>query len=92
VGQGGLKVPIKIDHQLRHPGLGRGDTTRVFGQAKLAQEGGLEAIAIQRLALDAGGHQGLVADQVDRQRPLLRVVQMREGAEQEPGLVEQARL
>jgi hypothetical protein len=85
-------VPIEIDHQLRHARLGRGDATRVLGQVKLAQERGLETVAVQILALDAGGHQGLIADQIDGQRPLLAVVQMPEGAEQEPRLVQETRL
>jgi len=85
-------LPIQIDHQLGHPCLGRGDAAPVFGQAEFTQQRGLKAVAVQKLALDPGGHQRLVADQLDRQRPLLGVTQMGEGPEQESGFVQQARL
>ena len=38
----------------------------VCGKAKVAADGGLQTVAIQNLALDFGGIEGFLADEIDR--------------------------
>ncbi len=90
--QGCLEPAIEVHHQFCHSRLGRGDTPLVMGQTELTQERGLKTVAVQILALDPGGHHGLVADAVDGQSALLGLAKVGKGPEKAAGLMQQTRL
>jgi hypothetical protein len=81
--RGGLLV--KVDHHLGDTRLGRPDAAIVAGEAQVLTDGRLNAITVERLALDGGGTDRLMTHQGNAQGFAVRGAEVLRRADDDPG-------
>jgi hypothetical protein len=80
------EVAIQIDHHVGDALLGGRNSARVGSEAEITPDGRLDAVAIEKLALDFGRLERLGADQVDGQQAFVVVTEVKKYSPQNTAL------
>ena len=87
-----IELAVELHHHLGDSLLCGCNLAVVCGKAEVAADGGLQTIAIQNLALDFGGIEGFLADEIDRDLLPVAFRDMSDTPREDPRLQQELRL